>query len=83
MMVGVCRWAVQAIPEADVMSSAILKAAAGTPLLTPSLSADALLTEVGPRCCECLLCACCYQQQEGFGLLPCKIELSELGVRLG
>ncbi|KAL3133047.1 hypothetical protein ABBQ38_006953 [Trebouxia sp. C0009 RCD-2024] len=39
------RWAVQAMPEAEVVSSAILKVAAGTPLLAPSLSPDALLTE--------------------------------------
>ncbi|KAL3133056.1 hypothetical protein ABBQ38_006962 [Trebouxia sp. C0009 RCD-2024] len=39
------RWAVQAMPEAEVVSSAILKVAAGTPLLAPSLSPHALLTE--------------------------------------
>ncbi|KAL3133044.1 hypothetical protein ABBQ38_006950 [Trebouxia sp. C0009 RCD-2024] len=39
------RWAVQAMPEAEVVSSAILKVAAGTPLLPPGLSPDALLTE--------------------------------------
>ena len=43
----------QAVPEAKVMSSAILKVSAGTPLLAASLSPDALLAEVGPPCFDC------------------------------
>ena len=46
---GVCRWAVQVMPQAEVVSSAILKVAAGTPLLAGSLNPNALLTEVGDR----------------------------------
>ena len=43
----VCRWAVQTLPEDEVVSSAIVKLAAGTPLLAASLTPDALLSEVG------------------------------------
>lgn len=42
------RWAVQAMPEDEVVSSAIVKVAAGTPLLAASLTPHALLSEVGP-----------------------------------
>lgn len=45
--VFVRRCAVQTVPEDEVVSSAILKVAAGTPLLAASLSLDALLSEVG------------------------------------
>lgn len=46
--VVVCRWAVQVMPEDEVVSSAIVKMAAGTRLLAASLTPDALLSEVGP-----------------------------------
>ena len=36
----------QAMPEDEVVSSAIVKVAAGTPLLMASLTPDALLSEV-------------------------------------
>ena len=45
---AMCRWAVQALPEDEVVSSAIVKMAAGTPLLAASLSPHALMSEVGP-----------------------------------
>lgn len=38
------------MPQDEVVSSAILKVAAGTPLLAASLSPEALLSEVGPVC---------------------------------
>ena len=62
------------MPQAEVVSSAILKIAAGTPVLVDSLTPDALLTEVSvdssigidpAACCACM--AGCVMVQHCVG----------------
>lgn len=48
------------MPQAEVVSSAILKAAAGTPLLVGSLDPNALLTEVSDKPALALAFTTCF-----------------------
>ena len=41
-----CRWVLQVLPKAEMLTAAILKVAAGTPMLAASLDPDAFLMEV-------------------------------------
>ena len=43
---NICRWVLQVVPNAGVLTAAILKVAAGMPILAASLDPDAFLMEV-------------------------------------